>query len=300
MATTSTTPVEGASRTALVAAALVGGLLLTTYAPLLLAMSQTWSNNPEYSHGWLVPAFAAVLLWLRRPMLATVSWKLHWIGVAVLALAGGLRLVGGLFHHDWAQAVSLLIALAGLALLTGGMPALRWSWPGVAFLIFMVPLPYTAERLFAWPLQRVATLSSNYSLQAFGVPSSAEGTIIHLENGALGVEEACSGLSMLMIFLALSTAVAILMQRPLWQKLAIVASAAPVAVVVNVARITATGLIHEWFDPRWAQAVFHDFAGWVMMPAALAILGLELWLLQSLVSEEPEVGPLSLTGVQRR
>ncbi len=101
MATTSTIPSEGASRTALVAAALVGGLLLTTYAPLLLTMSHTWSNNPEYSHGWLVPAFAAVLLWLRRPMLASVSWKLHWAGVAVLALAGGLRLAGGLLHHDW-------------------------------------------------------------------------------------------------------------------------------------------------------------------------------------------------------
>jgi exosortase/archaeosortase family protein len=90
---------------------------------------------------------------------------------------------------------------------------------------------------------------------------------------------------MLMTFFALSTAMALIVKAPLPDRLALVASAVPIAVIANVLRITATGAAyyHLGTESATAQAIMHDLAGWLMMPLALLLLWLELkymgWLL---------------------
>jgi len=259
------------------------GLLLWACWPTLVTMTAKWSHDPQDSHGYLVPAFAAVLLWLRRSQLAGVPLQPN--GWAVLFLLAGLltRLAGTCFYLEWLDAVSLLVWLAGLVVLQGGWPALRRSWPAIAFLMFMIPLPYRIETALAYPLRSVATQLSTYLVQTLGLAALAEGNTILLNHGRIGVAEACSGLSMLLIFFALSTAVAVLSKRPWLDKVVIVGSAAPIAVVANVAGITVTALAQELISPEIAHAIFHDWAGWLMMPLALGLLGLELWLLSRLL-----------------
>jgi exosortase/archaeosortase family protein len=114
----------------------------------------------------------------------------------------------------------------------------------------------------------------------------------------LGIVQACSGLRMLMIFFALSTAVAILLRKPLWERLLVCGSAIPIALAVNILRITATGVLHEVAGREVADAVFHDLAGWLMMPVALGFLGLELKLLKHLLIEPagPAAAPRAPAG----
>jgi exosortase len=145
-------------------------------------------------------------------------------------------------------------------------------------LFFMLPLPFRLGMMMAPTLQRLATLASTYTLQTLGFPAISEGNIIMLNESRIGVVEACGGLSMLIVFFALATAVALMVERDLKQKLLIVASAVPIAIVANVARITATALLQEWAG-RGVADFFHDLAGWFMMPVALALLWLELRLL---------------------
>ena len=89
-------------------------------------------------------------------------------------------------------------------------------------------------------------------------------------------------------FFALATGVAIYVHRPLLDKLLIVASAAPIAVLANVIRITATAFLHVTAGSEWADFLFHNLAGWLMMPLALAMLWVELWLLLRLLVERPQ------------
>jgi exosortase len=254
-------------------------------------MAAKWTNDPQYSHAYLVPAFAVVLLWLRRRHLAGGRLCPNWWGILPLLAGVGLRLVGTLVYFDWLEAVSLLPMLAGAALLLGGRPALRWSWLAIAFLVFMIPLPFRVETGLAQPLQGLATRVSTYVLQTLGRPAFAEGNLIVVNDVTVGVVEACSGLGMLLLFFALATAVAILSNRPLLDKALIVASAAPIAVGVNVLRISVTSILYEAVGGRWADLVFHDLAGWLMMPAALGLLGLELKVLSRLLSELPPERP---------
>ena len=210
-------------------------------------------------------------------------------------VAIALRLAGAMLFLPWLDAISLLPALAALAVLLGGWAALRWSWPAIAFLAFMPPLPYRLQLALGGPLQRIATQASTYLLQTVGVPATSEGNVIILNTTRLGVVEACSGLSMLVTFFALATAVALVARRPWPDKLLIIASAVPIAVASNVARITVTALLFEAAQDRAAQLVFHDLAGWLMMPVALAMLGAELAVLDRLLVARPpaDAQPLS-------
>jgi exosortase len=282
---------------------LAGGALaclLWAYWTTLLETAQRWSHDPQYSHGYLVPVFAGILLWLRRDRLNLNEVRPSWWGLPLLAAGISVRLFGVYFYYVWLDAVSLLPCVAGLVLLVGGRAAWRWAWPAVAFLAFMIPLPYRMSVMLADPLQRLATIASTFCLQTLGMPALAEGKTILLNDLKIGIVEACSGLRMLVIFFALSTAMALLVRRPLWERLVIAFSAIPIALVSNILRITVTGLLYETAGTEIAEKVFHDLAGWLMMPLALGLLGLEWQILKRLFIEPPGTTATALVlGPQR-
>jgi exosortase len=264
-----------------VAAACLG--LVWSYWPAFLELSRKWAQDPQYSHGWLVPLFALVILWFRRDYLPEAGPKPTWWGLPLLAGGIALRFGGWWFYFEWFDALSLLPCLAGACLMVGGKQALRWAWPAIAFLGFMIPLPFRLANALSDPLQHLATLTSTFALQTFGLPALAEGNTIQMDDVHINIVEACSGLSMLIVFFALSTGVALVVRRPRWEKGAIILSAIPIALFANVLRITVTGVLFRTVSDQAADAFFHDAAGWLMMPLALMLLGLELWVLNRLL-----------------
>src|SRR5579884_1970491 len=148
---------------------------LWAYWPTLLAMYHKWEHDPQYSHGYLVPAFAAALLWIRRAQMPAAPAALCGGGL-LLMLAGTLvRLAGVYTFFDWLDAASIIPCLAGLFVLFGGWKALRWAWPALGFLVFMIPLPFRVETALSHPLQSLATQASTYLMQTVGLPALAEG-----------------------------------------------------------------------------------------------------------------------------
>lgn len=271
-------------------------LVLWSYWSTLTAMANKWLNDPQYSQGYLVPVFAVYILYLRRNAIKDVSIKLDPRGL--LLILGGLviHIACGYFNNDWMDGFSLVPVLSGLFWLFGGWQIFCWSLPAIFFLIFMLPLPYRIETGLAYPLQRIATLGSEYLLQTLGVSAVSEGNVILLSRSRIGVVEACSGLSMLLIFFALAAAVIIIYQPPWLERIVLILSAIPIAVVVNIIRITATAVAQESFGEDIAQRIFHDWAGWLMMPIALAFLALELWFLKLMLPLE-QVQPVTQTHI---
>jgi exosortase len=253
-----------------------GVSFLWAYWTTLTALAERWSNSPEYSHGFLVPAFALAVLWFRRKHVKPDLLRPSGWGLPLLLAGGALRLAGAYYYYPPLESLSILPSLAGLCVLLGGGHALRWAWPAFAFLVFMLPLPFAVEVSLAHPLQRFATLASTYLLQTLGFPAVAQGNIVTVNETKIGVVEACNGLGMLVIFFAVSTAVAFVVKRPLWEKLLIAASAVPVALVANVIRITTTAVLSETISPTVGQTIFHDWGGWLMMPLALLLLWAEM------------------------
>src|SRR5207302_2399304 len=96
-----------------------------------------WSHDPQYTHGYVVPLFAALVLWARRDSFPADRAAISWLGVPVLLAAFALRLTGTVFAHEWLDISSLLPALAGITLLCMGPAITRWAWPVAAFLLFV-------------------------------------------------------------------------------------------------------------------------------------------------------------------
>jgi exosortase len=270
--------------------AVLGGIVLWGYWPVLSETAERWSSNAQYSHGYLVPLFAAFLLWHRRHRIPSEPAG-SWWSAPILGLGLALHLAGAYFFFDWFSAASLLPVLAGVALAVGGGRALAWSWPAIAFLAFMLPLPYRLEHALSHPLQRLATTASTYILQTIGLPAIAEGNTILLEEMRIGVVEACNGLGMLMTFFAMTAAVAMLMRGPVLDRVVVVCSAVPIALIANVLRIVITGLTGVAFGAEIADRVFHDLAGWIMMPLALGMLWIEMKIMARLLVEADEESP---------
>jgi exosortase len=252
-----------------------------------------WWTQDAYVHGFVVPIFALVLLWLRRDMITSSTERGSWWGLPVLALWAMIRWASVYFNYGSLPEYSMLVFFAGMAIFVGGWTGLRWSWPSIVFLFFMVPLPGAVQGAFSLALQGIAARMSVFVIQTLGLPAMAIGHKIQVGEASqpLDVAAACSGLKMLMLFFAMCVGMAFVVRRPLWEKIVLVASAAPIAVISNVIRIVSVALICE-FARRWPALIsFEDpqksidfWVGiFVMMPAGLLLLWAEMALMSKLM-----------------
>lgn len=241
------------------------------YGSTLAEVAERWASDPQYSHGFLVPAFSGYLLLSRRGLLAGADLRPRWWGVGIVLAGLGLRWLSFARFLPALDAVSLVVVLFGLVAVCGGRAGVRWAWSAVLFLSFMLPLPHTLQSRLGLRLQAVATACSTFVLQTIGIPAIAQGNTIFLSSQSIEVAAACSGLSMLMTFLALSAAMAILTSG--WpRRAAVLLAAFPIAIAANVIRIAATGVFYEYNQGETARLVFHDGAGYLMMAIGLGML----------------------------
>lgn len=232
-----------------------------------------------------VAGFAYVLI--GQPF-QPVSAGERWIGLAVLLAAYALRiLVGANLYMEPANRLSFIIALLGGFLMIGGGALLRWTGPAIGFLVFMFPLPTAIESRLLLNLQKLAALMSEVVLTILNQPVVRIGNKIVVDDIPLEVAEACSGLRMITIFGGFAVACALLIKRPWWDRLIILLSAIPIALIVNITRIVVTALLYRLFPEGEAiHQLIHDYAGLAMMPLAMGLLYLELKLLATLSVEE--------------
>ncbi len=261
-----------------------GGLIAALtwgYWNMLEYTSHAWAK-PLYSHGWIIPLFCGYLFWQRRRQLTQVTSKDRWIGVGLLVVSLLVRLGASYVDMNPVDRISYIGALLGITQIIGGTRMLRWAGPPIAFLAFMFPLPSVLENSVLWSLQRVAAYCSTWTLQLLAVPALREGSKIIIDQLDLDVADACSGLRMSTIFGAMSVALAMMINRPWWDRLAILLSAIPVALLTNVIRITVTALIFMATDSEAIHSAVHDWAGFAMMPIAMGFLWLELQILHKI------------------
>jgi len=260
-----------------------------SYWPIMVKLFEEWQTNDDYSAGQLVPLVAIFLVWHDRKALGSCLLRPSWLwGIVLLMLAQAARAYGLLFMFESAERYSLVLTVAGLVLLVVGWKVLhRVKWI-LLFLFLMIPFPGRIHNLISGPLQRMATMGSVFLLEAFGVRVSQQGNVVTLNgNTPLAVAEACSGLRMLTAFIIVAAFIACMVNRSRLQRAILLLSSIPVAVLCNIARISVTAVLMLLVNADVAQKFFHDFAGIVMMPAAVLLMFAEIWVMDRLVEPEP-------------
>jgi len=264
------------------------GLLLVaflwSYRPGLVNLWNTWQRSDEYSSGLLVPFLVVYILWSRRYELAQCRITPSVWGLFAFVAAQAVRLFGLFFMYSSAERLSIALSIAALVLLLFGWQFLRKVSTVLLFLCLMLPWPNRIQAAVALPLQSWATSSAVFCLEVMGYEVIQEGNIIHIGQATVAVAEACNGLRMVTAFFVISGLVVLLVRRAWWEKIIVLASSLPVALLCNTARLTITAIAFTVLSGEYWEKIFHDFGGYAMMPLALAAVVAELWLLAKLTT----------------
>ncbi len=242
------------------------------YSSILAHLVGQWWRDPNFSHGFFVPAFSLFVLWQDRPRLAAIRLQPSRSGLLILAFALSVLVVGVLGAELFLSRLSLLLVIAGLIVLFAGWKffrALLFPW---AFLILMIPIPAIIFNQITFPLQFLASKVASAVLPLAGVPVLREGNVIMLPDMALEVAEACSGIRSLLSLATLAIIYGYLLEPGKMIRVLLAMAAVPVAVAANSLRIVGTGLLVQYWDPDKAEGFFHAFSGWLIFVVSLAML----------------------------
>lgn len=255
-----------------------------------------WIDDTNWSHGFLIPLFSLYLLYGSRADLLAARRRVCLGGLGVLIL-GILMVLVGVYplQNPYTSHLGLIVMLLGLVLYLGGPRVIRVTWLPIAFLIFAMPLPDTQYSKIALPLQNLAAAASELVLKVFGVKITSSHSALFMTSVSgitrnVQVAEACSGMRLLVAFLALGVAMAWLDEKPIWQRVVLVVMGAPIAILCNVLRVVITCAMHVHDRPELGESFMHEFTGMLMLIPALLMLGGLSWLLRRLVVEEEDEG----------
>jgi exosortase len=278
-------------------------VLIVFWNPLRWSVVYRWQNDADWSHGWLVPLFSLYFLNVHRDRLALAVRKTSYVGLAIVVLS--------LTAYFWTLAIRpvtyarplcFVSTVFGLTLFLGGWQVIRVAWFPIAFLVLAVPIPSNLYVDLTMPLRKIASQGSSEVLGMIpGLQTEVAGVVIDYvydgSPGSLNVEQACSGMRLTMAFVTLGVAMAYLGDRPFWQRVIMVLSCIPIAIMCNLIRVTITGVLYVFRDEpigqRWnfdslSHGTPHALLGIAMLPIALGSFALVGWVLRNLVVEDTE------------
>ena len=236
-------------------------LLIFLYGNTLAKWGFDIWNDPNYSHGMLIPFIALYLIKQRFAQLRKTQSITSNKGLLFILPALFLFVLGSVAGEQFSQRVSFVILLYGLVLFLEGKEIARLLLFPVALFLFAIPLPYILYNAIAFPLKLIATKIAVGVISLVGMPFFRDGNVIHLPHTTLEVIDACSGIRSLMTLITLAFLLASFQLRTFWKRAVLVLLALPLAVLANAGRVALTGLLTK-SNPAWGSGTLHEITGW--------------------------------------
>lgn len=276
---------------------IVGGLFYYVFHDEIGSIVHRWRTDSSWSHGFLIPLFSLYFLNLHREKILNIEARPNYLGLVLLIFAIVIYIFNTVsnIRYGYLRSMSVLGGLGAVVLFLGGWRLVKYSWLPILFLFFAVPLPDRIYDDISLPMRQWAAAVATGLLNVIPeLDATVRGVVIEILYQAkpveppLNVAEACSGMRLLTAFLALGVAMAYLHYRPIWQRLVLLCSTIPIAILCNIVRVTVTGFIYVLIDQKYTKGVYHDTLGLAMLPLAFGLYGLLAWFMSSLFVEETE------------
>ena len=265
---------------------LPGLLLVGLWLTLFAQVSGEWSVVPQYSYGWAVPLLAGWAAWNRWLSRPAPGWGPS-AGVSLLLATGLLLLFGATRlvqegNRDW-RLVSWLLggevaALSALALAwAGGWPWLRHFAFALLFPLVAVPWPSALEDPMVHGLMQFVAKAAAGILQELGIRAVAQGNLIVLAAGPVGVDEACSGIQSFQASVMVSLFLGEMFGFLVMERVKLFLFAVVWAFLCNIGR---TFFLCYMAQRHGLEAVpqWHDTAGYSLMAVCYGgVFGLAIW-----------------------
>jgi exosortase len=276
---------------------IIGGLFVYLFHNEIQNIVEKWTD-PSWSHGFLIPLFSLYFIDQAKSEILNLRAKPSYLGLFFL-------ICGIVFYffnivspsgYGYFRPTFMIATVGAVVLFLGGWRLIRYTWLPIAFLVFAVPLPSRIYFKLTYPMQELAARITTVLLNLVsGLEATVSGVVIDVVylgqrlEPPLNVAEACSGMRLLMAFLALGVAMAYLHYRPVWQRIVLLASTIPIAIFCNIVRVTVTAFIYILIHPKYAQGIYHDILGTSMLPLAFGLYGFLAWFMSYLFIEGPEM-----------
>ncbi|MBI1977727.1 MAG: exosortase/archaeosortase family protein [Candidatus Omnitrophica bacterium] len=247
-------------------------LLTYTYYPTFVWMVDRWlARDSYYSHGFLIPLVSGYWLWKKRRTLASVEMRNEGWGILILSIGALMQMVSSVLRIYFLSAISLVIILLGAVSYLFGRKMLKETWFPIAFLLLMVPLPLLIISEVTLKLKFFVSEVSAGLLNAIGIHAVREGSYIHMPHAMVLVGDPCSGLRSFLAFLCLGLVFAYGGGLSLWKRATLLGIALPLAILSNIGRVFAIGLLAELYGMEFISGWVHDASGIAAFAIALAI-----------------------------
>ena len=254
----------------------------------------SWDSFEDWGHSYFVPLVSGWLVWRKRAEIARTPVSTFWPGVCplVCGVACYFFFVVGVPNH-MGQGLAILLSLSGLVMLLTGPAMFGALFVPLAYLGFAITVSEQVMTKATFPLQTIAAKGAWLFLSllqgVFGYDVDCAGNTLHIwYNGTdipLNVAEQCSGMRMIVAFLAMGAAIAA-MERHWWHRIALVLIATPVAVFLNVIRVTTLGLA-SLYSPGLATGSAHMLIGsLLLLPGLFLFMGCS-WCIRKTMSDDP-------------
>lgn len=276
--------------------AVVSTALFLLFKSEIVGMVSTWSDDSSWSHGFIIPLFSLYFLSQRKKDILAETFSPYYTGFVLLLCCIALYyFTVKMLGFGYPRQLMIIPTVMSVILFLGGWKLVKYTWLPVVYMVFAVPLP---ERLYSRvtiPMRILAAQAGGFLLNLVsGLDATINGVVIEVVykgkplEPPLDVAEACSGMRLLLAFFALGVAMAYLHYRPWWQRVVLLLSTLPIAILCNIVRVTITGLIYVLGDPQYAQGIYHDMLGLAMLPLAFGLYGVLAWFMSSLFVDEEE------------
>ena len=249
----------------------------------------------DWGHTLVIPFIAGWFVWLNRERILSAPLKPSITGLAVTFIGilwfAAASIGPILLRHHNIAGMGVGLTIFGIVLAFCGWRAMRWMWFPVLYLIvFSQTVSDRLLELITFELQGIATVGGEIGLSLIGYDIAREGHTLNIYYNEqivpINIAEACSGMRMLVAFLALGVAMAYRGLDTWWQRTILVIMAVPTAIFVNILRVITLGILAT-MDSGFAAGDFHSMVGMLwLLPAFFIYLGI-MWILrQSILDEE--------------
>ena len=245
-----------------------------------------WTHKPDLQFGWVVLLLSLFLLWDQWNRRPEPAFRFGW-PVLAFGLAGCVALfLVQIYQAAYGMMPALMMGLcAGVYSIAAANIYYVCGWKGLRhfafpllFLLIAMPMPSFIYNPIVNGLQHKVASANVEVLNLLGIPAQRLGSVIHLPNGVVGVDEACSGIRSLQSAIMATLFIGYITLKSRLLQATLLFAGIALAIFGNLIRSLYLSLIA---NAKGVDAIkeVHDSAGWSILLFTAAGVVLLSWLL---------------------
>lgn len=247
-------------------------LFIAAYYPVLKVLAAKWISSQDYNYAFLVLPVIFYMAWKKKSILTGRQPRYSWIGLVIVVMAVPIYYVAMFTQLRTFISLSMVLSILGLLIYFFGINAVSEMITPLILLIMLIPVPDQLYIKLTFPLQLFVSKLSAIIINTLGIPILRQGNVMHIPNKSFEVIEACSGMHSLIALITLSIIMGYFGLQKKINKFLILVSTIPMAILINIIRVTGMILVFYLFRLDLTEEPLHMAVGIVTFVLALLIL----------------------------